>query len=189
MVHRQTLREALEIVAAWAVLFTVPFFIPQIPSPCNWRIGIVTTAALAIFSVVYFCLSGEEATSTQVEVKLPETTRALQSDLGAEELVKELERVVAWCERFRDTAISAQNVSPVTIEVNHLWTRLDELKGEYRGIWTLTRQNEVNMVAGQLRKASSALDKRLLDRTEAHVEGARQAAKSLIRELKAPPSS
>lgn len=181
MVHRQTLKEALEIVATWAVLFTVPFFIPQIAWPWNVRIGIVVTAACSIFSVVYFCLAREP-----VEKVGP--TPAPRSDFSAGELVKELERVEAWCDRFRDRTISAQDVSPMTIEMNHLWTTLTELKGEYRGIWTLTRQNEVNMVADELRKASSALSKRLGDETEAHVDGARKTAKSLIRELKSPPS-
>ncbi len=59
MVHRKTLNTILEIVVAWSVLFTAPFFIPQIPWPCNLRIGILTTAGLAIFTVVYFYLATE----------------------------------------------------------------------------------------------------------------------------------
>lgn len=196
MVHRQTLDAVLAIVVAWAVLFTVPFFIPQIAWPLNLRIGIIVTAALAIFSVIYFYLTREafqEAGLIQVGVKVseprPEATRPLQLVFGGEELLKELERVEAWCGHFRDTADSTRDVSPVIMELDHLWIALTELKGEFRGVWTLTRQNEVTMVADQLREASSALSSKDLEHTKAHVDGARQNAKSLIRELKSesPP--
>lgn len=189
MVHRQTLKEVLEIVGVWAVLFTVPFFIPQVVWPWNVRIGIVVTAALAIFSVVYFLLSGED--SVQIKVNLPEpepeTVRSLKSVLGGEELLKELERVEAWCMRFEAVADSIRDVSPVIMELDHLWITLTEVKGQFRGVWSLTRQNEVTMVVDQLRKASSALSRKDLEDTRSHVDGARQNAKSLIRELRSPP--
>jgi hypothetical protein len=179
MVHRKTLDAFLAIVVAWAVLFTVPFFIPQIAWPLNLQIGIVVTAALAIFSVFYFYPSGEE------------TGSSLRLVLGGEELLKELERVEAWCMHFRDIADSIRDIAPMIMALDHLWLVLTELKGAYRGVWTLTRQNEVTMVADQLREASSTLGRKDLEHTKAHVDGARQNAKSLIRELKSesPPSS
>ena len=125
----------------------------------------------------------------RIRAKPQGAAQQLETFLGGDELLRELERVEAWCGYFGNIASSIRDVSPMIMELDHLWTTLTELKGEYRGIWTLTRQNEVTMVADQLRKASSALGKKDLDHTKAHVDGACQNAKSLIRELKVPPSS
>ena len=118
----------------------------------------------------------------------PQTIQFFETLLGGDELLKQLEAVEAWCGRFRDIADSIRDVSPVIMELDHLWTTLTELKGEFRGVWNLTRQNEVTMVADQLREASSALGIKDLEHTKAHVEGARQNAISLIRELKSEPT-
>lgn len=73
MVHRKTLDAVLTIAVAWAVLFTVPFFIPQIAWPMNFEIGFFTTVVLVIFSVIYFYPSRETDDETspiaQVELK------------------------------------------------------------------------------------------------------------------------
>lgn len=120
-----------------------------------------------------------------------ETPVAHQSPafLGQDEFVKELERVEAWCVHFGGIADSIRDVSPTIMELDHLWIGLTEVKNEFRGIWSLTRQNEVVMIVNELRKASSALSRKDLEDTKSHVDGARKNAKSLIRELKAPPSS
>jgi hypothetical protein len=116
--------------------------------------------------------------------------REFQTFLGGDELLKELENVQAWCDRFRNAVVSAQDVSPTIVELNHLSNTLTELKNKYRGgSWNLSRENKVTMVADQLRQASSALSKRLLEETKGHVEDARLMAASFIRELKAPPIS
>jgi hypothetical protein len=116
--------------------------------------------------------------------------REFQTFLGGDELLKELEDVQAWCDRFRNAVVSAQDVSPTIVELNHLSNTLTELKNKYRGgSWNLSRENKVTMVADQLRQASSALSKRLLEETKGHVEDARLMAASFIGELKAPPSS
>lgn len=75
MAHHKTLDAILTIVVAWAVLFGVPFFVPQI---VQWalQIGIVTTVVLFVFAVVYFYPTKEavqETSLNQVEVKLPDT--------------------------------------------------------------------------------------------------------------------
>ena len=192
MAHRKTLETILEIVVAWAVLFTVAFFIPQITWPWNLRIGIIVTAALAIFSVVYFCLSGEEASSTQVEVKLPETTRALQLVPGGDELLVELERVDVSCGRIvQSLGASGQDVKPLIIELSHLCFTLVQLSGKYTGQWPLSLDNRVTMVTDQLGKAGSALSGGGLEHTRMHIDGAAQSARALITYLKSeqPPSS
>jgi hypothetical protein len=75
MAHRKTLDAILTIVVAWAVVFGVPFFVPQI---AQWalQIGIVTTVALFVFAVAYFYPAREavqETSLSQVEVKPPDT--------------------------------------------------------------------------------------------------------------------
>jgi len=73
MAHRKTLDAVLTIVVAWAVLFTVPFFVPQVAWPLNLEIGFVTTVVLVVFSMIYFYPSRETVDETrpiaQVELK------------------------------------------------------------------------------------------------------------------------
>jgi hypothetical protein len=187
MVHRQTLDAGLAIVVGWAVLFTVPFFIPQVAWPWNLRIGIIVTAASAIFSVVYFCLSGE-----QVEVKSPETTRALRLVPGGDELLVELERVDVGCGRIaRSLGMSGQDVNTQIRDLGQLRFTLVEIEGKYTGIWPLSLDNKVTMVADQLGKAGSALSGGGLEHARMHIDGAAQSARALITYLKSeqPPSS
>jgi len=194
MVHRQTLDAVLAIVVAWAVLFTVPFFIPQIVWPLNLQIGIIVTATLAIFSVVYFYLTREAAQEVgpiQVGVKVseakPETTRPLQLVPGGDELLRELERVEASCGRIvQSLGVSGHDINPLIIELNHLRFTLVQLAGKYTGQWLFTLDNRVTMVADQLGEASSVLSEKTVDieHVKAHIDGAVQNAKSLIRELK-----
>jgi hypothetical protein len=116
--------------------------------------------------------------------------REFQTFLGGDELLKELESVQAWCDRFRNAVVSAQDVSPTIVELDHLSNTLTELKNKYRGgSWNFSRENKVTMVADQLRQASSALSKRLLEETKGHVEDARLMAASFVKELKSPPTS
>lgn len=181
----------LWIGAAYSIVELPRYF----PTPFNSHLLIVVTIVAAV-GIGYVLLANpkEAKTPIQIEVKLPEakpeTARSVQLVLGGEELLKELERVVAGCVVLSaDLSRSRQDVRAQIMELNDLCNTLEALNGEYTGRWPLTRKNKVTMVADQLREASSALSGRDIEHTKAHIDGAVQNAKSLITELKLPPSS
>lgn len=181
MTHRRTLDAILTIVVGWAVLFTVPFFITQIAWPWNLRVGIVVTAAVAVFSVFYFYPSVEKRGSSR---------RVFQTFYGGDELLKELERVGASCTRLLGSlSVSGERINPELMEINDLWLKLDVLRPQYSSHWSASVLNRERMVADELRKASTTLSERDLDQTRAHIDGAAQNTQALIAYLKAPPSS
>jgi len=151
--------------------------------------GTIGIVAIVVAAILGTLLVQDLVGSARARKGPRRVTQQFETFLGQDELVRELERVAAWCEQFRDKTISAQDVSQVTRELDRLWIELVELRSKYGGVWTVTLKNEVTTVANQLQAASSVLSKRLGEKTKAHVEGAHQDAKSLIRELKVPPSS
>lgn len=119
----------------------------------------------------------------------PQAIQFLQTFLGGDELLGELGRVEAACERLTGNLSVSDAVAHTQIkELDHLWMELMRLKGKYTAVWTLSLKNKVTMVIDQLREASSALsDHRDLERTKAHIDGAVQIAQALVAYLKAPP--
>ncbi|MCJ7767363.1 hypothetical protein MUP79_03105 [Candidatus Bathyarchaeota archaeon] len=147
--------------------------------------------ALAVLGVGFAPRIKRSIKSRQGSKIESQAIQLFQTFLGGDELLKELERVEATCARLSGSLVASggQNVNPLIMELDHLWLALTELKGKYRGLWTLSLQNKVTMVANQLREASSALGGRKLEHMRAHIDGAVQNAKSLITSLetKQPP--
>jgi len=121
-----------------------------------------------------------------------QTVQFFQTFLGGDDLLRELERVVAGCVILSaDLSRSGQDVRPLLIGLSGLWLDLDNLKALHMGVWSSNVEKRVTMVADQLRKADSALGERNIEITKAYLEGAVQSARAFIGELKSesPPSS
>ena len=120
----------------------------------------------------------------------PQASQQVQTFLGQDELVRELESVEGSCGRIaQSVGVSGHDVSPLIIELNHQRFTLVQLAGKYTKIWPLSLDNRVTMVADQLGEASSVLSGKPLDveHVRAHIDGAIQITRAFITELKNPP--
>lgn len=117
-----------------------------------------------------------------------QTVQFFQTFLGGDDLLKELERVVAGCVILSASlSRSGQDVRPLLIGLSGLWLDLDNLKALHMGVWSLNLEKRVMMVADQLRKADSALGERNIEITKAYLDGAVQSTRAFIRDLRGPP--
>jgi hypothetical protein len=183
MVHRKTLDRILEIAVAWAVLFTVPFFIPQVVWPWNLRSGIVVTAVLAVFSVFYFYPTGK------ARVRL-----RFQTFFGGVELLKWLETLESEskCHEWQALVSGVPQGKDVSLVERWAYSHQCELLNKsayYRDDWDAILQNRIAIIWRELERGSSALEKNMIDSGRAHIETALDNVRSTITYLKSPPSS
>jgi hypothetical protein len=120
--------------------------------------------------------------------------QTFQTFRGGDELLEELERLESSCGRIvQSLGVSGHDINRLIRELSQLRFTLVGLAGKYTGIWLVSLDKAVTMVADQLGQASSVLSEEPPDveLVKAHIDGAVRVAESLIVSLKSgqPPSS